>query len=360
MFKFDELEEKRRRRIRQFIDLCHRHVAEYSVLSTEPLIFLMPISINLSDFVRDYKLLFESLKDRKAYLICSTYWNFENPENIQHLKRLLKQFRVDYPRFTFTFLCNTIRQLELFAKSDIDSVFCSNNCFIDEKLFFPIPGTVKQFDAVYDGRLAQWKRHSLAAEIESLGLIYYALPWYEDNSYMKEIMQNFDHAHFFNHDPAGEYRKLWPGEINNALNQCRVGLCLSAEEGAMYASVQYLLAGLPIVATPSLGGRDVFFDDEIAITVEPAPEAVAKCVKEMIVRDLDPRYVREKTLTRMKVHRNYFIDLVQSIYDREGVARDFSSEWDSLFFNKLFRNMNHMETVKYLTGIQNQNNGRDH
>ncbi len=29
MFHFDELEEKRRRRIKQFVDLCQRYVAEF-------------------------------------------------------------------------------------------------------------------------------------------------------------------------------------------------------------------------------------------------------------------------------------------------------------------------------------------
>ena len=40
------------------------------------------------------------------------------------------------------------------------------------------------------------------------------------------------------------------------LNRARVGLCLSAREGAMFASMEYLLSGLPIVTTPSMGGRD--------------------------------------------------------------------------------------------------------
>ena len=49
-------------------------------------------------------------------------------------------------------------------------------------------------------------------------------------------------------------------EVNNFLNQCKVGIILSEVEGANYASIQYLLAGLPVVSTKSKGGRDVFFD----------------------------------------------------------------------------------------------------
>jgi len=246
------------------------------------------------------------------------------------------------------FLCNTARQLELFVDNNIESVFCSNNCFVDERLFFPIPDAEKSIDAVYDGRLADWKRHELAASIDSLGLIYYALPWHEDNSYMRGLIQRFEAARFFNHDAAGAYRRLTPGEVNAALNTCRVGLCLSAEEGAMYACVQYLLAGLPVVTTPSVGGRDIFFDDEIAITAEPTPQAIGDAVREMIGRGLEAEYIRGKTLERLKVHRGYFVDLVQAIYDKHGVSRNFGGEWPNIFHNKMLRNLNHSETARQL------------
>ena len=41
-------------------------------------------------------------------------------------------------------------------------------------------------------------------------------------------------------------------------------------EGANYASVEYLLAGLSIVSTPSIsGGREVYFDPEFCIVCDP-------------------------------------------------------------------------------------------
>lgn len=58
------------------------------------------------------------------------------------------------------------------------------------------------------------------------------------------------HAHWFNHEgSACEW--LDSEELNRCLNQCRLGLCLSAVEGPMYASIEYLLAGLPVVSTES-------------------------------------------------------------------------------------------------------------
>ena len=351
MFKFDELDEKRRHRIKQLINLCHKYVAQYTVISVDPLIFFIQIDLDNARIIRDYKFLFDSLNNRTAYFICSTSWYFERSENINELHGLLEKFKIDYPNFKFIILCNTLRQLDLFNEKSMKAVFCNNNCFIDEKIFFPLQSTEKIYDAVYDARLVEWKRHNLASEINSLGLIYYTIPWYEDNFYMNKIIEDFDHAKFFNHSENQECKKLTPSKVNQALNQCRVGLCLSAEEGAMYASIQYLLAGLPIVTTPSLGGRDEFFDDEITITVEPTPGAVGAGVEEMIKRNVLPHFIRQKTLAKIKQHRGYFISLIQNIYEQEGINRDFSKEWENIFFNKLLRNLNHLETIEQLKSI---------
>jgi len=182
--------------------------------------------------------------------------------------------------------------------------------------------------------------------MKSLGLIYYSVPTEDDTIYMEHVKRNLSYANFFNHSDTGEYRRLSPAEVNQALNQCRVGLCLSAEEGAMYASIQYLLAGLPVVTTPNIGGRNEFFDAENSITVEADPEAVKRGVEEMIKRNSDPKQIRRRTLERMKVHRERFISLVQEIYEREGINRSFSDEWSNIFFNKMVRNQRHLDTVE--------------
>jgi glycosyltransferase involved in cell wall biosynthesis len=124
-------------------------------------------------------------------------------------------------------------------------------------------------------------------------------------------------------------------EMYNYINQAKVGLCLSADEGAMYASAEYLLCGLPVVSTRSIGGRDTFFDDEYVKIVDDTPEAVSEGVREMICRNINPYYIREKTIEKMKSHRGAFIAMIQAIYDKEGVKRHFSEEWSKIFVNKL-------------------------
>ncbi len=79
----------------------------------------------------------------------------------------------------------------------------------------------------------------------------------DSQDYFDQVRAALPHA-TFTHDPPTLYLNSW--EVARKLNACRVGMCLSETEGAMFAAVEYLLCGLPVVSTPSQGGRDVWFD----------------------------------------------------------------------------------------------------
>ena len=81
-------------------------------------------------------------------------------------------------------------------------------------------------------------------------------------------------------------------EVNAALNRAAVGLCLSRMEGANYASLEYMLAGLPVVSTPSIGGREMYFDPEFCIVCDPDPVAVREAVESLRSRHIPREYVR--------------------------------------------------------------------
>jgi glycosyltransferase involved in cell wall biosynthesis len=95
----------------------------------------------------------------------------------------------------------------------------------------------------------------------------------------------------------------------------------------MAALVEYLLCGLPVVSTASVGGRDVFFDDEYVKIVEDTPDAVRAGVAEIIRRRVSPELIRARTLERMQAHRERFVKLVQGMYDAEKNGRRFEAEW---------------------------------
>jgi glycosyltransferase involved in cell wall biosynthesis len=173
-------------------------------------------------------------------------------------------------------------------------------------------------------------------------------PIVDDRQEAAAVRTSLSHAHDFN-DPDGRgYRALDEREVCRCLNECRVGLCLSAVEGGMLASLEYLLCGLPVVSTESLGGRDVFFDDVNALLVDATPEAVRAGVDAMRERDLPPELVRESVMPRVLEHRRTLQATVQSIYDREGVARSFADEWPHLFYNRMQRYRTHEEIVRDL------------
>jgi glycosyltransferase involved in cell wall biosynthesis len=81
----------------------------------------------------------------------------------------------------------------------------------------------------------------------------------------------------------------------------------------MLASIQYLLAGLPVVTTPSLGGRDVFFDPAHSLTVKPDPAAVAAGVREMINRNVPREEIRARAIQEMERHRARLVAYVARI-----------------------------------------------
>ena len=103
----------------------------------------------------------------------------------------------------------------------------------------------------------------------------------------------------------------------------------------MYASVQYLLCGLPVVTTASRGGRDEFFDPESTIECEPSPAAVAEAVRHWRRADVDRAGIRCRVLARIVEHRRVFMTLGQCLVDEHGGARRFGHGF--AMTNKLMR-----------------------
>lgn len=345
-FLVERLAEPSQSQINKFKLLNRKNVALYSVISAKPPIFYVPRWANSFDeFQSSYRLFFDYLKDVKSYFLCAWWSIIDTTESVCAIKKHELRLKRLYPNLTFVHLCNTTRQSEVFLENHLDAIFCNHNCFVDENIYNPLPSAEKKFDAVYDARLIPLKRHYLAAQISKLALIYYVVPSEDDFAYIEEVKQQFAGAHFFNHDDSGNYHSLSAVEVNEAINACRTGLCLSEKESAMYASIQYLLAGLPVVTTPSAGGRDVFFDSEYVLTVESNAGQVKNAVDELLARNLDARFIRTKTLETMQTHRLNFISLVQSIYGAEAVDRNFSLEWNNVFSNKMLKYQNHQTVI---------------
>ena len=241
--------------------------------------------------------------------------------------------RKAHPNHSFYFLCNTPAQETAFADAGWPVTTMNTNMFVDEATFRPLPQTEPRFDAVYNARLTSDKRVELAAGVERLCLIYYSgdeIPvsvFHADHARLSRLMPT---ATFLNRLTATGCEFLSQDNVNRALNQARIGLCLSPVEGQMRASMEYLMAGLPIVSTPSIGGRDYFFDPDYCAIAAPDPRAIAEAVAAMIARNIPRDYVRERTLARVKRERERFIAFVQSHIERGGGRTDFTERFYQL------------------------------
>jgi len=300
--------------------------AHYYIINHRPCII-----VTVWDF---FKLFAKILEKRKAYFIFLIWWSMVSEKIAQRVKNKYIRHRKKYPEHELIYLCNSPKQYELFKKFSLPCIFCNHNALVDEDIYKIIPSGEKRYDAIYNAILLPYKRHFLASKIKSLALITsYALG--STQKQFNKIRKILPQATWFNKPIPGEF--IPEREMYKYLNQARVGLCLSRAEGAMYASIEYLLCGLPVVSTRSEGGRDVFFDEEYVKIVDATPDAVKEGVEEMIKRSIPPDYIRRKTLEKMKAHRERFIALIQDIYDREGINKDFRKEWEQVFVNKMIR-----------------------
>jgi SAM-dependent methyltransferase len=117
-------------------------------------------------------------------------------------------------------------------------------------------------------------------------------------------------------------------EVNQALSRAATGLVLSEVEGASYAAMEYMLAGLPVVSTPSQGGRDIYFDPDYCAVVAPDPRSIRDAVTALRQRNIPRAYVRERTLQRIEPGRRRFVALVEEIIADLGAPKRFApSAW---------------------------------
>lgn len=194
--------------------------------------------------------------------------------------------------------------------------------FVDEENYALQDSSNKLYDAIYAAQLNNFKRIPLAAQIKRLYVMTYksgAKQWDLHQEY--PVMK---HASF---------NSQWIDEKdkNTLYSQSEVGLCLSKEEGPMLASLEYLLNGLPVVSTPSKGGRDKYYEDDYCQIVKPNPNAVKQGVDVMIKRNIKPSDIRETTIKKLQKDRVKYVQVLSSYthkhYNWQLNEADIMNEW---------------------------------
>jgi glycosyltransferase involved in cell wall biosynthesis len=306
---------------RQYLwrELARSRTGSWHAVHTDPpIIYIMPHG-------REVEALARRLRGRRAGLLVSNPWIPRGAKETSELRLQTDRLLARYPGLAVTYLCNDREEASRLTDRGLDAEFCHQNAFLDERLFRVLSTATKSVDAIYIAQLATFKRHHLAREVQDLVVSTYLTEWC-DGEYIQRTTDALKHARWV-YDLSEE-------QLCRLINSCRIGLCLSAVEGGMYASMEYLLCGLPIVTTSSVGGRDEFFDPEHVITVDADPTSVARGVQEMISRRLDPRRIRASALEKVETHRSNFVNIVNRILVTLGRTPSF--RWGDRFTHKMY------------------------
>lgn len=217
----------------------------------------------------------------------------------------------------------------------VRGAFCSKNLYCDEHVFVPWApqaaddersagespfaalGIDGKFDALYIAALRPYKRLSLARDVRRLLVISYG-------GDLHAFCPELSHALF-------NYRWMPRWAVAACIRQSHCGLILSAVEGQNNATVEYQLCGVPVVSTPSRGGRDLFLDEAGSLIVEPRPEAVAEAVASFRDAAPDSDGIRQRVLARIWEHRRAFCEYVAGILAERGVDESADTLLDTLF-----------------------------
>ena len=291
--------------------------------------------IVLNDYANLFPLSKEIGRDlkRDIHIICGLWWSIEIPKLLFKIIFTILRNRALYPRIKVSILCNTKREHQLLRLFAIDSIYCNQNCFIDENVFTIRPRTAKKYAAVYNAVLNEFKRHSLVADIN--GKVAFLTYRYENTAYKNHLDNALTNISWLNYSPGKEPVFLDNAALVEVYNESFTGLALSSVEGAMYASCEYLLCGIPVVSTKSKGGRAVFFDDYNSIIADAVPGQISQAVNSLTSANKDPMVIRTTVISRMKEHRQRFIEHVNRLLQDKGLHYAITDTWDDWFVNKL-------------------------
>lgn len=197
-------------------------------------------------------------------------------------------------------MCATPREAQRLGMVGYRTAWCHHNLFCDETEFRPL-NTVKLYDAVYTSVIRPYKRLELASAIKSLRIITGSVA---DIGKLPAL--GVGHA-------MVNEKFLDRRGVSSAISECRVGLALSAQEGGMLACTEYLLCGLPVVSTPSMGGRDVWLDNTNSIIVPPDALSVEAAVRRLVLESRDEHAIRIATLDRTRFFRGALSEAVRHV-----------------------------------------------
>jgi glycosyl transferase family 1 len=295
-------------------------------LMQDPLVFVIASGWTFSAGI---SLCLRESQGRPCRILVHCSWYV--PHIIAEIEGFSKKADPQCRHMLLTYLCPTQSDVQLLTSRGVDALHIHHNAFIDDRTFTLAQGIDKRYSAVHTANLMKFKRHHLAWGVRQIALITYDP---NGESSLDEI-SGYQEVAFLNQGLSGRIEYLPAERVNVIVNESRCGLILSELEGPNYASTEYLLCGIPVVSTPSLGGRDEFFDPRHVKIVEPSAEAVERAVAEWSDRAPPPEEIRESAMKKCRMHRERLLHWLCAISGQELFATADENFWSPLFTEKL-------------------------
>jgi len=323
------------------IKRTHRN---YYVINKEPLVIIT------SEHIKDLQLFSEQIgKKNEATFLVYFWWTlFDSFSAFDEIFYYYKIHQNNFPNHKIIFLLNSKKEYEIIHRRGIKSEFIHQNALVDIKQFKPLKQK-KKYDVIYNARIEEMKRHYLLKGCHNIGLISAYVMGIDRSkkAYLNELKNNIPHAFMINSKQQTSiqdfqfemgFKYLTSKEVNVALNQSKIGVILSAKEGACYASIEYLLAGIPVVSTKNIGGRDYFLDKRFCKIVSSNPKSIKNAVDELISLNISSSFIREETIKKINPHVQKFRNLLREVLKMgKQNNSDFDAFWENIYINKMIK-----------------------
>ena len=301
------------------------------VVSTEPLIIH---GYNYSNVLSPAKELSPYLRKHKVTFLISVAWSLLVRNRLEKAAAVYRKQKRKYPQHDIYVLANDQAEYDGLQAVGVPAVFCNHNAFLDEREYTIVPAE-KKYNGVINSRMKPYKRIELARGTKGLCIIASDTKLYpEYTNFLLDSMPDMDFIQFENR----KFRRcLNNRQIGELYGACRSGLILSAEEGACFAAAEYLLCGLPVVTTHNLGGRDTFFHEDYTVWCDDTPEGVKEAVDKVVGLSISAEEIRRRTIKLAREQRGNYIATLNEIAAKAGRDIDFSTLWDEIYINKMYR-----------------------
>jgi glycosyltransferase involved in cell wall biosynthesis len=180
----------------------------------------------------------------------------------------------------------------------------NNSSFLSTETFkINSLGIDKDAPAIMNAKSWIFKRHYLTEKLNNKIFI----------SYREEADKNYpQYCDIRKFDPRHLYLDVSAEKVSGLNSEAGFGLALSEVEGACYASTEYLLCGLPVISTPSLGGRDEFYSTGNSIIAHPSANGLLHAEgllrKKIASGDLSRDVIRKGALSKIFEFRSCLSD----------------------------------------------------